>query len=128
MDLIPTPYPELRGRPMWIPWEGGRVWLLFHDHCYLQGRRKLMKEVVKNHPDNGGFKSHCQDAIKHLRAYERTEARWYAKFGLTPPKGGGKCIGASSSLLPCSGPQLLLKSRFFYHHKGAWSDYRKRSK
>lgn len=89
MTQIPSPLP---GRPLCVNVEGGRLYISAHDAFHLEREREFKRLIRAAHPD----RNHCNWAAGRTRKllqararWEKVEARWYARLGLDPPKGGG---------------------------------------
>ncbi len=106
MELMTSPFPPIKGRPLYIEHEGGKVFLLYRDHLFLATRTKLRKEIINAHPDHGGTRSKLETVMARYRAWFRKEKKWYAQYGITPPggKGTSSYVCSPSSIQPRQKP------------------------
>lgn len=82
---IPAPIP---GRPLYVPYQGGRLYVSVHDRFYLEVHRGFKRQIRATHPDVNHRSWAAGRTRKLLRERERWEERerlWYARFGLDPP-------------------------------------------
>jgi len=84
---IPAPLP---GRPFYVSFEGGKLYISAHDAFHLEREREFRRLIRAAHPD----RNHCiwaaartRKLLKARQRWEEKEAGWYARFGLEPPKG-----------------------------------------
>lgn len=111
MIQIPAP---LAGRPLYLNFKGGRIYISVHDAFHLERQREFKRQIRSAHPDRNHHNWASNRTRKLLKARERweeQEARWYGHFGLDPPKrkpqrnpsvGNGR---SAADLLPVS-PRL----------------------
>lgn len=86
--------PLFPGRPPFVPYQGGKLWILVHDHWYLGRRRGFLEKIKKSHPDRNRHNqatAHTRNLLEQLRSWRELEADWYAQFGLTVPEKRTQC-------------------------------------
>jgi hypothetical protein len=91
---IPSPLP---GRPFYVHFEGGKLYISAHDAFHLEKEREFRRLIRAAHPD----RNHCiwaaartRKLLKARKRWEEKEARWYARFGLEPPRGKPQRAGS----------------------------------
>lgn len=106
MIQLPAPLP---GRPFYLNVEGGRIYISVHDAFHLERQREFKRQIRFAHPDRNQHSWASSRTRKLLRARERweeREGRWYAHFGLDPPKRTPQRhpSGSSATRLPLPAP------------------------
>lgn len=85
---IPAPIP---GRPLYVLYEGGRLYVSAHDRYYLEIRRGFKLKIRAAHPDvnhRSWATGRTRKLLRDREHWQEQEGRWYAHFGLDPPKRG----------------------------------------
>lgn len=80
--------PALPGRPLYLQFEGGKVYVSAHDHYHLKMLRRFKSELRRAHPDvnhNSNSGGHVRNILKARKRFLKKDAKWYVKFGLEPP-------------------------------------------
>src|SRR2546425_3345286 len=83
---IPAPIP---GRPLYVLYEGGRLYVSARDRYHLEMQRGFKRRIRAAHPDVNHQSWAAERTRKLLRErehWEKQEGYWYARFGLDPPK------------------------------------------
>ncbi len=87
--------PPLPGRPLFVTYEGGRVYISAHDHFHLEKKREFKRRIRVGHPDvnrHNSASGHVRKLLKLRERWRKNEIKWYAKFGLEPPgMGRARC-------------------------------------
>ena len=84
-----TPCLPLPGRPLFVPYEGGRIYISVHDRFYLGRKREFKRKIRASHPDVNKHNSaagRTRKLLKLRESWRKGEAQWYARFGLEPPE------------------------------------------
>ena len=89
--MVSIPKPQ-KGRPLYIEHEGGRIYISAHDRWFLKILRKFKRQIFMHHPDHNPRGQGSLVTFQILRKreqFKKREEKWYASFGLEPPKRGG---------------------------------------
>jgi len=76
------------GRPAFVAEGTGRVAIGVHDGWYLQERTKWRQRLSEAHPDHGGASVPFMRVRRLYETWAVQERRWYARYGLMPPRTG----------------------------------------
>jgi hypothetical protein len=90
LELAPASY-TAPDRPSVIDHEGGRIYLHIHDAEYFRQRSAWRVKLREAHPDHGGTSSAFRRVWSAHKSWRDSECVWYARLGLLPPDGYGKC-------------------------------------
>jgi hypothetical protein len=79
--------PVYRDRPAIVPSPDGRgrVYISVHDAEYLRQKSEWRRKLFEAHPDHGGSDLRFHRTRRQQKAWEQSEADWYAQYRLTPP-------------------------------------------
>lgn len=86
--VVPIVPPPLPGRPLYVPYEGGKIYISAHDRYHLEKLREFKREIRKAHPDRNSCiwaAGRTRNLLKARKKWQEWEAAWYARFGLEPP-------------------------------------------
>ncbi len=82
---VPPPFP---GRPLFVNYMGGRVYVSAHDRYHVERLRQFKREIRKAHPDRNRLRwaaGRTRNLLKARERWQECEAVWYSQFGLEPP-------------------------------------------
>lgn len=113
-----TPIPVYEGRPPFVTVHGGVVCISQHDAAYKARRDALKKQLAAAHPDRGGSEKKFHSLSKYFKKWQLSEEKWYAHYGLTPPRHGElKLISEPTPLPPRPARSLKASTQRVYETK-----------
>ncbi len=105
--MIPNPLP---GRPLFVSYDDGRIYISAHDHFHQEKLREFKRLIRNAHPDRVPQIWAAGRTRKLLKARGRfllKEVTWYAQFGLEPP------TKTPSRRVESESPSLLATGLFY---------------
>lgn len=100
---VPPPFP---GRPLFVNYDGGRLYISVHDRYHLERLREWKRKIRNAHPDRNRRRfatAQTRNLLKARNKWQEQEMVWYAKFKLEPPAGSRRRQSSSSELLLSEG-------------------------